>query len=175
MDDKSIIAISEENNLERRVADAIKGVQELKHAQHIGSDSIRFYKKDSGLPYDWSGVPPESSQVAYVSTKILRVTATALTQNVLFADLIAEMRIDSDSNPRHTVIDYIDEIYASEDTFNLVKYPDIQELGDENQQSWTVILNGSDYDGISRPMNTFFMKAYVVANDDVEIVVTELN
>lgn len=147
----------------------------FKKPQFIGSDSIRFYKKDSGNAYDWSGVPPQSPQAGYVSTKVLRVTATALTQNVLFADLIAELRINSNSNPRHTVIDYINEIYTNVDYWSISQYPDAQEVGDENIQSWTVVISGGDPDGIARPLNTVFMKAYVVANDDVQIVVTELN
>lgn len=175
MDDKSRLAISEQGNLETRVANLIKDMRELKQAQLIGSDSVRFYKRDTGDAYDWSGVPPVSVQAAYVSTKILRVSATALKQNVLFADLIAEMWVDSQSNPRHTVIDYINEIYTNVDYFSITKYADPQEPGSENTQSWTVVLSGGDPDAIARPLNTLFMKAYVVANDDVDIVITELN
>jgi len=175
MDDKTRISMLDQPLLENRVASAIKTMQELKQAQLIGSDSIRFYKKDTGIPYDWSGVPPASVQAAYVSTKILRVTATALTQNVLFADLIAEMWVDTFTSQPHTIIDYLNEIYAGVNYFGLTKYADPQFPGAENIQSWTVVLNASDYNGISRPLNTLFMKAYVVANDDVQIVVTELN
>lgn len=175
MDDKSTIAISEQGNLENRVAAAIKQMEELKQAQRIGSDSVRFYKTDTGDAYDWSGVPPESVQAAYVSTKILRVTATAKKQNVLFADLISEFWVDSQSNPRHTIIDFIDEIYTNVDYFSNTKYADPQDPGSENVQSWTVVLSGGDPDAIARPLNTLFMKAYVVANDDVDIVITELN
>lgn len=173
--DENRLQLSNSANLESRVATAMKAMRELKQAQYIGGDSIRFYKKDSGLPYDWSGVPPASPQAAYVSTKILRVTATALTQNVLFADLISEMRVDSNSNPRYTILDYINALYAAQDYFYSFTYPDAQEPGDENIQSWTVVLNGGDYDGVSRPLNTLFFKAYVVANDDVAIQITELN
>lgn len=161
------------------VANRIKAMRQImdgfKKPQFIGSDSIRFYKKDSGNAYDWSGVPPQSPQAAYVSTKVLRVTATALTQNVLFADLIAELRINSNSNPRHTVIDYINEIYTNVDYWSINQYDDAQEPGSENVQSWTVVISGGDPDGVARPTNTVFMKAYVVANDDVQISVTELN
>ncbi|MFA5172585.1 MAG: hypothetical protein WC426_13570 [Sulfuriferula sp.] len=174
MDEKRIDLLNADS-LEQRVAAAMKTMQQFKQSQFIGSDSIRFYKKDSGLPYDWSGVPPASPQAAYVSTKILRVKATALTQNVLFADLIAEMRVNSNSNPRHTVIDYNTEIYLGQDYFSISQYPDAQEVGNENISSWTVVLNGGDWDGISRPLNTLFAKFYVVANDDVQITVQELN
>lgn len=175
MDDKNRVKILEENELHNRVAAAMKQMQELKQAQFIGSDSLLFYKKDTGDPYDWSGVPPESAQTAFVSTKILRVTATALTQNVLFADLIAEMWVDSMSNPRHTVIDYVQELYTNVDYFSIDFSEDAQMPGSENVQSWTVTLNAGDPDAVARPMNTLFMKAYVVANDDVNIEVTELN
>lgn len=174
MDEKRIDLLNADS-LQRRVANAIKAMRELKQSQFIGSDSIRFYKKDSGNAYDWSGVPPQSPQAAYVSTKILRVTATALTQNVLFADLIAEMRKDSNSNPRHTILDYIDEIYANVNAFQIFFYPDAQTVGHENIQSWTVVLNATNPAATGRPLNTLFMKAYVVANDDVQIAVTELN
>lgn len=150
-------------------------MDEFKKPQFIGSDSIRFYRKDSGNAYDWSGVPPASPQAAYVSTKILRVTATALTQNVLFADLIAELRLNSNSNPRHTVVDYVEEIYLNVDYWSISQYADAQEPGSENVQSWTVVISGGDPDGVARPTNTAFMKAYVVANDDVSINVTSLN
>lgn len=175
MDDNKRTYLLHSDEIDQRMKAMRSIMDEFKKPQFIGSDSIRFYKKDSGLAYDWSGVPPQSPQAAYVSTKILRVTATALTQNVLFADLIAELRINSNSNPRHTVIDYINEIYAGVDYWSIGQYPDAQEPGDENKQSWTVVLSGGDWDGISRPLNTVFMKAYVVANDDVQINVTELN
>lgn len=147
----------------------------IKKPQFIGSDSIRFYKKDSGASYDWGGVPPASPQASYVSTKILRVTATALTQNVLFADLIAELRLNNPAAARHTVLDTNTEFYNFVDYWSIDKYPDAQEPGDENIQSWTVVISGGDPDGIARPMNTAYMKAYVIANDDVSIAVTELN
>lgn len=167
--------IADSQNLENRVALAMQAMRELKQAQYIGTDSIRFYKKDSGNQYDWGGVPPQSPQAAYVSTKILRVTATALTQNVLFADLIAEQRINSPTAARHTVLDYIDEIYANVNYFSISQYADAQMPGEENKQSWTVVLNAGDPNGVSRPLNTQYMKAYVVANDDVQIAITELN
>lgn len=154
----------------------MKAMRELKQGQFIGSDSIRFYKKDSGNTFDWGGVPPASPQAAYVSTKILRVRATALTQNVLFADLIAEHRINSPTAARHTVIDYINELYAgSGNYFYSNFYPEAQVVGAENVQSWIVTLNGGDFAGVSRPLNNQYLKAYVVANDDVQIAVTELN
>jgi len=174
MDEKRTDLLNQDD-IGTRVKNMRRTMDNLKKSQFIGGDSVRFYKKDSGLAYDWAGVPPASPQASYVSTKILRVTATALTQNVLFADLIAEMRINSNSNPRHTVLDYIDEIYYNLDYFSIFTYPDAQEPGDENICSWTVVLNGGDPDGVSRPLNTLFMKAYVVANDDVQISVTELN
>lgn len=173
--DETRLQLAQSDSLQARVAAAIKAMRELKQAQFIGTDSIRFYKKDSGNTYDWGGVPPASPQAGYVSTKILRVTATALTQNVLFADLIAEQRINSPTAARHTVLDYIDEIYAGADYFSIDHYADAQEPGEENIQSWTVVLNGGDWDGIARPLNLQYMKCYVVANDDVQIAVTELN
>lgn len=167
--------ILKSDEIDYRIRNMRVAMDEMKQPQFIGSDSIRFYKKDNGLAYDWSGVPPQSPQAAYVSTKILRVTATALTQNVLFADLIAELRLNSAGAARHTVIDYINEIYTNVDYWQIFQYPDAQEPGAENIQSWTVVISGGDPDGVARPTNTAFMKAYVVANDDVEIAVTELN
>lgn len=170
------IDIAKAQDLQERVAAAMQAIRELKQQQYIGSDSIRFYKKDSGAVYDWGGVPPQSPQAAYVSTKILRVTATALTQNVLFADLIAEQRINSPTAARHTILNYIDELYSGAGSyFSIAHYADAQEVGHENIQSWTVVLNGGDFAGVSRPLNLQYMKAYVVANDDVQIAVTELN
>lgn len=174
MDEKRIDLL-EADSLQARVSSALTAMRELKQSQFIGSDSIRFYKKDSGAVYDWSGVPPQSPQAAYVSTKILRVTATALTQNVLFADLIAELRLNSATATRHTVLNYIDEIYTNVNYWSITQYPDAQTVGRENVQSWTVVISGGDPAGVSRPLNTAFMKAYVVANDDVEIAVTSLN
>lgn len=171
----SRLDLGDANNIEYRVALILQSMRELKQAQLIGGDSIRFYKKDSGNTYDWGGVPPASPQAGYVSTKILRVTATALTQNVLFADLIAEQRINSPTANRHTILDYIDEIYYNLTYFSIFHYADAQEPGQENKQSWTVVLNGGDPAGIARPLNLQYMKAYVVANDDVQIAVTELN
>lgn len=175
MDDKSRLGISEQNNLENRVASAMKTMQELKQAQLIGSDSIRFYKRDTGNVYDWAGVPPVSPQAAYTGTKNLRVTATALTQNVLFADIIVEMWIDSMSNPRYTDLDYIEDIYNEQNYFHYYTFEDAQMPGEENVQSWTIPVNSYDYDGTSLPTNTIFIKVYVVANDDVTIEITELN
>lgn len=163
------------DEVDRRIRNMRVMIDEFKQAQFIGSDSIRFYKKDSGNTSDWSGVPPQSPQAAYVSTKILRITATALTQNVLFADLIPELRINSSGAARHTVIDYINEIYYNADYWSISHYEDAQEPGDENIQSWTVVVSGGDPDGVARPLNTVFVKVYVVANDDVQISVTELN
>jgi len=174
MDDNRV-QLSESQTLQRRVADAMKAMRELKQQQFIGGDSIRFYKKDSGNVYDWGGVPPQSPQSFGNSTKVLRVTATALTQNVLFADLIAEQRIDSAVASRHTVLNYIDEIYAGTIYFSIRAYADAQIAGQEHIQSWTVVLDGGNPTGGGRPMNTQYMKAYVVANDDVQISVTELN
>lgn len=175
MDEKRI-DLANRQDLQNRVAAAIKDMRELKQSQFIGTDSVLFYKKDSGNLYDWGGVPPQSPQAAYVSTKILRVTATALTQNVLFADLIAEQRINSPTAARHTIFDYIDEIYLlTVPYFSIFSYPDAQEPGEENIQSWTVVLNGGDGAGVSRPLNNQYMKAYVIANDDVQIAITELN
>lgn len=175
MNDEQRTYILHADEIDQRIRAMRNTMDEFKQSQFIGSDSIRFYKKDSGAAYDWSGVPPQSPQAAYVSTKILRVTATALTQNVLFADLIAELRLNSAGAARHTVIDYINEIYVGADYWSISQYPDAQEPGDENIQSWTVVISGGDWDGIARPMNTVFMKAYVVANDDVQINVTSLN
>lgn len=171
----SRLDLANSDDLQSRVAAALEAMRELKQSQYIGGDSIRFYKKDSGNTYDWGGVPPQSPQAAYVSTKILRVTATALTQNVLFADLIAEQRINSPTAARHTVLNYIDEIYTNVNYFSISHYPDAQTVGRENVQSWTVVLNAGDPAGVSRPLNAHYMKAYVVANDDVQIAVTELN
>jgi len=112
MDDKRI-DIANSNSLESRVATAMKVMRELKQAQLIGGDSIRFYKKDSGNLYDWGGVPPQSPQSFGNSTKVLRVIATALTQNVLFADLIFEQRINSPTSARHTIFDYLNELQAN--------------------------------------------------------------
>lgn len=163
------------DEIDRRIRNMRVSMDELKQPQFIGSDSIRFYKKDSGASYDWSGVPPASPQAAYVSTKILRVTATALTQNVLFADLIPELRLNSAGATRHTVIDYINEIYYNLDYWSIAHYADAQQPGAENVQSWTVVISGGDPDGVARPTNTVFMKAYVVANDDVQLNVVSLN
>lgn len=174
MDDKRL-DIAESQNLQNRVAAGLKAMRELKQSQFIGRDSVRFYKRDSGNTYDWGGVPPQSPQAAYVSTKIIRITATARTQNVLFADLIAEHRINSPTAPRHTIFNYIDEIYYNTTYFSCSAYPDAQMPGQENIQSWTVGLNGGDPAGVSRPLNLQYLKAYVVANDDVDITVTELN
>lgn len=173
--DENRLQLADSQNLDRRVAAAMKAMRELKQAQFIGGDSIRFYKKDSGNVYDWGGTPPQSPQAAYVSTKVIRITATALTQNVLFADLIAEHRINSPTAARHTILNYIDEIYFNQTYFNCFKYADAQEPGKENIQSWTVSFSGGDPAGISRPFNLQFIKAYVIANDDVQISVTELN
>jgi hypothetical protein len=164
-----------ENTLESRVANAIKAMRELKQSQYIGSDSVRFYKSDTGNVYDWGGIPPVSTQAAYVSTKIIRVTATAISQNVLFADLIPEHRINSSTGPRHTILNYIDELYASSTYFNIAHFPDPQLPGQENKQSWTVSFSGTDFAGVTRPLNNQYMKAYVVANDDVTITIQELN
>lgn len=174
MDEKRIDILNS-SDLQNRVASAIKDMRELKQSQFIGTDSMRFYKRDSGNQYDWGGIPPQSPQAAYVSTKIIRITATALTQNVLFADLIAEHRINSPTAARHTIIDYINEIYAGVDYFNCFIYADAQFPGEEHIQSWTVGFSGGDFDGISRPLNLQYIKAYVIANDAVEISVTELN
>lgn len=174
MDDKRI-DIADSQNLENRVANAMKMMRELKQMQYIGSDSVRFYKKDAGGLYDWGGVPPASPQASYVSTKTLRVTATALTQNVLFADLIAELRINSPTAPKHTILNYIDEIYFNQVYWSIFVYPDAQMPGQENICSWTVGISGGDPAGVSRPLNTVYMKNYVVANDDVQISITELN
>lgn len=173
--DNNRLKLLNTQNIERRVGDAIKTMRALKQSQFIGGDSIRFYKKDSGLVYDWGGVPPQSPQASYVSTKVLRVTATALTQNVLFADIIAELRLNSSTGTRHTVLQYIDEIYYNLDYWSINAYPDAQIAGQEHVQSWTVGISGGDPDGVARPTNTVYMKAYVVANDDVQITVTELN
>lgn len=174
MDEKRINLV-EPDGIARRVAALRKDMDQIKQRQYIGTDSVRFYKNDTGDPYDWSGELPVSPQASYVGTKILRVTATALTQNVLFADLIAELRVDSNSNPRHTVIDYIDELDAGNDAFEIFFYPDAQNPGAENIQSWTVVINGTDGAFTTKPTNTCFMKAYVVANDDIGIQITELN
>lgn len=174
MDEKRTYLLHSEE-IDSRIRSLRAAMDDFKKSQFIGSDSIRFYKKDNGLAYDWSGVPPQSPQAAYVSTKILRVTATALTQNVLFADLIAELRLNTAGAARHTVIDYINEIYTNVDYWSISQYDDAQEPGAENVQSWTVVISGGDPDAVARPTNTVFMKAYVVANDDVEIAVTELN
>lgn len=163
------------DEIDQRIKAMRKTMDEFKQSQFIGSDSIRFYKKDSGLTSDWSGVPPQSPQAAYVSTKVLRVTATALTQNVLFADLIAELRLNSAGAARHTVIDYINEIYTNSTYWSISQFADAQQPGAENVQSWTVGISGGDPNGVARPLNTVFMKAYVVANDDVQINVVSLN
>lgn len=175
MDDNKRTYLLHTDEVDQRVKALRTIMDDFKKPQFIGSDSIRFYKKDSGAAYDWSGVPPQSPQAAYVSTKILRVTATALTQNVLFADLIAELRLNTAGAARHTVIDYINEIYTNADYWQLFQYPDAQEPGHENVQSWTVVVTGGDPDGVARPTNTIFVKAYVVANDDVQINVVSLN
>lgn len=174
MDDKRL-DIAASDNLENRVAMAMKAMRELKQSQFIGGDSIRFYKKDSGAVYDWGGVPPQSPQSSGNSTKVLRVKATALTQNVLFADLIFEQRINSPTAARHTIFNYIDEIAANTIYFNSFAYPDAQMPGQENICSWTVVLDGGNPTGGGRPLNNQYLKAYVVANDDVQIAVTELN
>lgn len=175
MDDNKRTYLLHTDEVDQRMKAIRAAMDDLKKPQFIGSDSIRFYKKDNGLAYDWSGVPPQSPQAAYVSTKVLRVTATALTQNVLFADLIAELRLNSAGAARHTVIDYINEIYTNADYWSIDHYADAQEPGSENVQSWTVVISGGDPDGVARPTNTAFLKCYVVANDDVQIAVTELN
>lgn len=168
--------IGNSQEIQSRVAAAIQSMRELKQAQFIGGDSIRFYRQQTENTYDWGGVPPQSPQAAYVSTKILRVTAIARTQNVLFADLIPEHRINAPTGARHTVIDYIDEIYNINGVyFSIDHYADAQMPGEENKQSWTVVLNGGDGAGISRPLNSQYMKAYVVANDEVDISIAELN
>lgn len=173
--DETRTALLHSEELDHRIKAMRQLMDEIKQPQYIGSDSVRFYKKDSGAAYDWSGVPPQSPQAAYVSTKVLRVTATALTQNVLFADLIAELRLNSAGAARHTVIDYINEIYTNVDYWSIDYYDDAQLPGAENVRSWTVVISGGDPDGVARPMNTAFMKCYVVANDDVQINVTSLN
>lgn len=174
MDNKRI-DIANNQNLQDRVAAAMKAMRELKQSQYIGTDSVRFYRTDSGDVYDWGGVPPVSTHTPYISTKILRVTAVADSQNVLFADLIPEQRIDSPTAARHTIFDYINEIGAGGDYFSIQHYADAQTPGQENKQSWTVVLNGGDGAGITRPLNNQYMKAYVVANDNVTLSIEELN
>lgn len=173
--DESRVSLLEADGLAQRVSAAQQTIRELKQQQFIGSDSIRFYQKDSGAAYDWAGQLPTSPQAAYVGTKILRITATAVNQNVLFADIIAELRVNSNANPRHTVIDYVNEIYAGADSFSIDHYDDPQEPDETNKVSWTVVVSASDWDGIAKPTNTCYVKVYVVANDDVTIAVAELN
>lgn len=169
------VNIYESDDIQNRVSAAMRAMRELKQVQYIGSDSIRFYKRDSGNAFDWSGIPPQSPQASSSSTKVLRVTAVARTQNVLFADIIVEQRLDSPTAVAHTIINYIDEIYTGVNAFNKFSYADAQEPGDENIQSWTVVLDANNPNGTPRPMNAQYMKCYVVANDEVDITVAELN
>lgn len=164
-----------ENDIAKRVKDMRSVMDKFKQTQFIGSDSIRFYKTDTGDPYDWSGSMPASPQASNASNKILRVTATAKKQNVLFADLIAELRVDSNSNPRYTVIDYAEDLQNSVNFFDIRHYPDPIPPTQTNKVSWTVVAGGTNPNGLPRPTETVFMKHYIVANDDVDIEIEELN
>lgn len=160
--------------LDQRVINAKKDMEAIKNAQFIGTDSIRFYQNDTGNPYDWTGTLPESPQAPYVGTKVLVIEAVARTQPVLFADLILEYYVNDMGN-LHTVIDYIHEIYTNVDYFYSDDFGVPVEPTETHIARWGISLNGGDADAIAPPPNTVFAKFYVVANDIVDITVTEVN
>jgi hypothetical protein len=166
--------IFESQDIAGRIAAAKKAMQEIKNKQFIGTDSVLFYQQDTGNAYDWTGTLPTSPQASYVGTKILKVTAIAKKQNVLFADLISELYKDN-MTVRHTVVDYINEFVPGGKYFSIFSYKDPVPPSQTNKIVWTVVTTGGDFDGVTKPTNTCFNKFYVVANDEVDITIVQVN
>lgn len=170
----SRVEIAEANDIPSRVRRAIAAIRQLKNRQFIGGDSVVFYQKDTGNTYDWSGTLPPSPQAANSALKALRVTAIAKRQNVLFGDLIAELYVNN-MNARHTVIDYINEINNNLTYFSIQSERMPVTPSQTNRAVWNVYIGAGDPTGSGRPTNTCFMKAYVIANDDVTVTVESIN
>jgi hypothetical protein len=150
------------------IATAAKQTQDLKNAQPIGGDSLTFYQSDSGNTYDWSGTLPASPVDPTSGQKILVVGATAINQNVLFADFIYELYVGASTTP-YTFQDYLNDISSSHTGFvvNAI-IPQPLNINQQNKAAIGLSLIGDK-------TTTCHMKFYIVANDQVTISVTEKN
>jgi hypothetical protein len=148
------------------IVTAAKQTQQMKSAQPIGGDSLIFYQSDSGLSYDWSGTLPASGGPS-TGTKILLVEVQAVTQKVLFADLIYDLYVGSSTN-RYTVQDYLSALESHSTGFIMNRIPQPLDINNQNKARFGISIDGDT-------TTTCYTKFYAVANDQINITVTEKN
>lgn len=145
------------------IVTSARQTQQMKNVQPIGSDSLVFYQSDSGLAYDWSGVLPTSGGVSS-GRQVLLVEFQAITQKVLFADLIYELYVGS-STSRYTVQNYLADTKAGITGFEVFKIPQPLQISNQDKARFGIIIEGDN-------TSTCYAKFYAVANDQVTITVT---
>lgn len=148
------------------IVTAVKQSQQMKGVQPIGGDSLVFYQSDSGLSYDWTGTLPVSGGVS-TGEKILLVEVQAITQNVLFADLIYELYVGTSTN-RYTAQNYLADIKLGHTGFIMNLIPQPLKISYQNRARFGITIQGDT-------TTTCFAKFYAVANDQVSITVTAKN
>lgn len=156
-----------ENNLERDLQELEAIGFELKGKQRIGSSSLVFFNNESDDQYDWGGTLPPSPQAPSIGTKILNVIATAKNMEVLYGEVIGYL-FRGNPNTRYTQGNFLADIKAGNN------YSQIS--------LWNLPLNVSDKNkiaaavGITGDLGTqYYAKFYVVASDEVDIEIVQVN
>lgn len=151
-----------ESYVETMLRDLDAEVNALKSSkQLIGGNSLVFSTSDSGSTYDWTGnlTTPGGAAAPHAA---LEVTATALTQDNVFADLVPQLFVNG---VRYTRADYYNNV-APASFYNVHQLQ--ADLSDNRIRRWKIDIVGA------LTTTTYGMKFYIVASDQVSINVVQV-
>ena len=154
-------------NIVRDVARLMISSNELKTRQPIGSNQIVFGAYENVGTYDWGGELTLQSQTPSQKGRGVIVTATALNQDNLIADIAVVMSKNPSMTPEYTQKMYIYDAFGggiNPLSLNITSIPLPVTSGNKKQWQIFMIGNNGQY---------AYVKAQVIANDDISLVVEQ--
>jgi hypothetical protein len=140
---------------------------ELKTRQPIGTNQIIFGTYENPGAYDWGGELTFPSQTPAQKGRGVLVTATAKNQENLIADIAVVMSKSATMAPEYTYKDYYTAAFlggANPLSLNITAIP--LPVTDSNKKRWQLFMVGNNG-------QIAYIKAQIIANDDVDIQVVQ--
>lgn len=154
-----------ENDIVKDIARLMISSNELKTRQPIGSNQIVFQTVELAGTYDWGGELTLPSQTPAQKGRGVLITATAVNQENLIADVVVVMSKNASMSPEYTQKMYLYDAFGGGSNplslqVNNVPLPVTQ----SNKKQWQIFMIGNNG-------QYAYIKAQIIANDDVIITV----
>lgn len=157
----------DEINLVKNISRLMRSSNELKTRQPIGTNQIVFGAFQKPGTYDWGGELTHPSQTPDQKGRGVLVTATALNQENLIADIAVMISKNNTMVPEYTYKNYYTDAFGGGSNPLRLQITSIPlPIADSNKKQWQVFMVGNNG-------QFAYLKAQVIANDDVLIEVVQ--